>query len=47
MPLFNGSMVTKRLGNIIYTLRKTLKNGQRFYPPGYFDCTTDIEKKVQ
>ena len=46
MLLFNGPIVTKKLGNIIdIFFRKTLRNKQRNYFLEYFYCTTDIATK--
>ena len=43
MPLFNESIVTKKLQNIIdMFFQKSLKNKQRHYPIGYFYCTIGI-----
>ena len=48
MSFFNRTIVTKKLRNIIDTFfRKILKNKQRLYPPEYFYCTTNIEKKCK
>ena len=46
MPLFNGSIVTKKLGKVTdIFFQKTLRNKQRNYPLEYFYCTTDIVTK--
>ena len=49
MPFFNGTIVTKKLQNIIDSFENFKTLEQRLYPSGYSYCIADIKticKKV-